>query len=81
MKNIRENKSYLNYVKLLVLDLKWESCDINVVECGNASKPSKLDDIRTSLRLFELFFDDVLVDMIVGNTYSHREEPHTSFFA
>ena len=28
-------------------------------------KLSKLDDIVTSLRLLEFFFDDVLVDMIV----------------
>ena len=40
---------------------------------------SKLDDIGTSLRLFELFFDHALV--IAGYTYSYREEAHTSFFA
>ena len=51
-----------------MLDLKWESCDINVEECGNISKLSKLDDIGTSLRLFELFFDNALVEMIVGYT-------------
>ena len=31
-------------------------------------KFSKLDDIVTPLRLLELFFDDVLVYMIVGYT-------------
>ena len=61
--------------------MKWESCNINVVECENASKLSELDDIETSLRLFELFFDEALVDMIVGYTYSYREEAHTSFLA
>ena len=35
----------------------------------------------TSLRLLELFFDDVLVDMIVGYTkfYSHAENADISF--
>ena len=35
----------------------------------------------TPLRLFELFFDDVLVDMIVGYTklHSHREKADISF--
>ena len=35
----------------------------------------------TSLRLLELFFDDVLVDMIVDYTklYSHREKTDISF--
>ena len=33
------------------------------------------------LRLFELFFDDALVDMIVGHTkwYGHRKKADTSF--
>ena len=41
----------------------------------------ELDDIVTTLRLLELFFDDVLVDMIVGYTklYSHREKADISF--
>ena len=60
--------------------MKWESCGINVVGCGNTSKLSKLDDIGTSARLFEWFFDGALVDMIVGYTYIHREEAHTSLF-
>ena len=35
----------------------------------------------TPLRLLEFFFDDVLVDMIVGYTkfYSHREKADISF--
>ena len=49
--------------------------DINVVERENISKFSKLDDIVTPFRLLEVFFDDVLVDMIVGYTrfYSNRK--------
>ena len=56
--------------------MKWENRDINVAERANILKFSKLDDIVTPLRLLELFFDDVLVDMIVGYTklYSHREK-------
>ena len=47
----------------------------------NIAEFSKLDGIVTPLRLLELFFDDVLVDMIVGYTklYSHREKADTSF--
>ena len=35
----------------------------------------------TPPRLLELFFDDILVDMFVGNTklYSHREKADISF--
>ena len=42
---------------------------------GKHFKFSKLDGIATPLKIIELFFDDVLVDMIVGYTklYSHRE--------
>ena len=38
------------------------------------SKFSKLDDIVAPFRLLELFFDDVLVDVIVGyiKVYSHK---------
>ena len=41
---------------------------------------SKLSDTGTPLRLFESFFVDVLVDMIVGYTklYGHREKANTS---
>ena len=54
--------------------MKWETRDIDVVERANTGKFSKLDNIVTPLRLLELFFDGVLVDMIVGYTklYSHR---------
>ena len=48
--------------------MKWENRDINVAEWANNAAFSKLDDIVTPLRLLELFFDDVLVDMIVGYT-------------
>ena len=44
--------------------MEWENLDINVVEWAKVLKFSKLKDIVTPLRLLELFFDDVLVDMI-----------------
>ena len=55
--------------------MEWGHRDINVVERENISKFSKLDDIVTPFRLLEVFFDDVLVDMIVGYTrfYSNRK--------
>ena len=55
--------------------MEWGNRDINVVERKNISKFSKLDDIVTPFRLLEVFFDDVLVDMIVGYTrfYSNRK--------
>ena len=61
--------------------MKWETRDIDVVERANTEKFSKLDNTVTPLRLLELFFDDVLVDMIVGYTklYSHRENADISF--
>ena len=61
--------------------MKWANCDINVVEWANSPKFSTLDDIVTPLRLLELFFDDVLLDMIFGYTklYSHREKAGISF--
>ena len=61
--------------------MKWENRDINVVEWANIPKFGTLDDIVTPLRLLELFFDDVLVDMIVGyaKLYSHREKADISF--
>ena len=48
--------------------MKSKNRDINVVEQENVPQFSELDDIGTSLRLFELFFVDVLVDMIFGYT-------------
>ena len=58
-----------------------ENRDINVVERADIPKFSKRDNIVTPLRLSELFFDDVLVNMIVGCTklYSHREKADISF--
>ena len=63
------------------LDMKWENCQNNVVERANIPKFSKLDDIATPLKLLKLFFDDVLVDMIVAYTkfYNHREKTDISF--
>ena len=58
--------AYYYYFFLTYLDTKWENRDINVVEQANIPHFSKLDDIGTPLRLFESFFVDVLVDMIVG---------------
>ena len=76
-----QSKYYLSYAKPPVLDMKWENRDINVVERANTPKFSKLDNIVTPLRLLELFFDDVSVDMIVGYTklYSHREKASINF--
>ena len=61
--------------------MKWENHDINIAERANISKFSKVDDIVTSPRLLELFFDDVLVDIIVcyAKLCSHREEADISF--
>ena len=74
-------KYYLNYPKSPVLDIKWENCDIIVLEQENIPKFSNLDDIVTPVKLLELFFNDVLVEMIVGYTklYSHREKAGISF--
>ena len=53
--------------------------DINVIERANTPKFRKLDHIVIPLRIPELFFDDVLIDMIVGCTklYSHKEKEDT----
>ena len=42
---------------------------------------SKLDDLGTHLRLFELLFDDILADMTVSYVkfHGHREQAYTSF--
>ena len=69
LKKIRKTKvSIISAIQIKppVLDIKWENHDINVAARANILKFSKLDDIVTPLRLLELFFDDVLVDMIVG---------------
>ena len=52
--------------KAAYLDTKWENRDIDVTEQESIPYFSKLDDIGTPVRLFESFFADVLVDMIVG---------------
>ena len=61
--------------------MKRENRDINVAERANVPKFSKIDNIVTPLRVLELFFDYVLVDMIVGYTklYSHRDKEDISF--
>ena len=75
------SKYYLSYPKPPVLDMKWETRDIDVVERANTERFSKLDNKVTPLRLLKLFFDDVLVDMIVGYTKLciHREKADISF--
>ena len=61
--------------------MKWENRDINVAEQENFPKCSKLDNIVTPLRLLELFFDDIIGNMIVGytNLYSHKKKVEISF--
>ena len=63
-----------------VLDMKWENRGINVAELVNIPTFSKLDDTVIPLRLLELFFDDILVDMMVDYTklHSHREKVEIS---
>ena len=46
--------------------MKRENRDINDVERANMQKFSKLDDIVILLRLLELFFNDVLNDLIIA---------------
>ena len=60
--------------------IKEENRNINVAEQTNIPQFSKLDNIGTPLRLFESFFVDVLVDMIVGYTKldGHRDKAETS---
>ena len=52
--------------------MNWGNRDINFVEQANILKFSKPDILGIPLRLFELHFDDALVDMIVGYTKLHR---------
>ena len=76
-----KKKYYLNYLQPPVLDRKKENRDIKVVEQASIPRISKLDDAVTPLRLLKLFFDDVLVDMIVGYIklyISHREKADIS---
>ena len=78
MRKIRKTK--VNTVLAIQSQIK-ENRDIIAVEWAKIPKFSKLDDIVTPLRLLELFFDDVFVDMIVGYTtlYSYREKVDISF--
>ena len=46
--------------------MKWKDRDVIVAEQTNIPQFSKLDDIGTPLRLFESFFVDMLVDMILA---------------
>ena len=46
--------------------MKWKNRDAIVAEQTNIPQFSKLDDIGTPLRLFESFFVDMLVDMILA---------------
>ena len=48
--------------------MKWRNRDSNVVEHANTLRFSRLDNIETPPRLFELFFDEALFDMIVCYT-------------
>ena len=60
--------------------MKWANRDSNVVEWANIPMFSILDNIVT-VRLLELLFEDVLVDIVFGYTklYSHREKSDLSF--
>ena len=53
--------------------MEWENYDINVIEQANIPKFSKLDDIVTPIRLFELFFDDALIGMLGTPSCTVRE--------
>ena len=72
---------HVRWTSTTSIPVKWEDRDINVAERANTPKFSKVDDIVTLLRLFKLFFDDVLIEIIVAypKLYSHREEPDISF--
>ena len=61
--------------------MKCETRDVNVTERVNDPKFSKLDNTVTPFTFLELFFDYVLVDIIVGfpKYYSHREKPDINF--
>ena len=61
--------------------MKWKNGDINVIKQTSIPKFSTLDNVRTPRRLFELFFDDTLVDTIFwpSKLYGNREKADTSF--
>ena len=73
-------KYYESYPKPPLLEMEWENCDINVLQQANIPQFNRLDNIGTPLRLFESFFVNMLVDMIVAYTklYGHREKTDTS---
>ena len=74
LRKIRKTKvNIISAIQSYLLKIWWENRDINVVERANIPKFSKLDDIVTPLRLLELFFDDILVDMIAGSTKLYRQ--------
>ena len=66
LEKLEEDQEIISYPKPPVLDMNWDKRDTNVVEQANIPKLSELDDIGAPLRLFQLFFDDALVDTIVG---------------
>ena len=72
---------HVRWTSTTSIPVNLEDRDINVAERANAPKFSKVDDIVTLLRLFKLFFDDVLIEITVAypKLYSHREEPDISF--
>ena len=61
--------------------MKWGNRDINVVVQANIPDFSELDDIWAPLRLHQLFFDDALVNVIVGyiKFYGYRKKADTKF--
>ena len=81
LRRIRKTKILSQLSKTPYFRLKWENRDINVAEQANIAKFSKPGDKGTPLRHFELFFDDALVDMIVGYTksYGHIKKADSSF--
>ena len=60
--------------------MKWENRDTNILKQANIPQFSRLDNIGACLRLFESFFVNMLVDVIVGYTklYGNREKAVTS---
>ena len=64
-----------------LLDMKWENRDTYILKQANIPQFSRLDNIGTCLRLFESFFVNMLVDVIVGYTklYGNREKAVTSW--
>ena len=58
--------------------MKWENRDIYVVERANIPKFSKLDDRVTPLRLFKLYFDDV-ISWYDTKLYNYRVKEDVSF--